>query len=126
MQPLADIRVLEVTNSFAGPYCGLILAALGAEVIKLEPPGHGDDTRGWGPPFWDGESAAFLAMNAGKRSITLDLKSKPELRASRRIAESVDVVVQNLRPGLVKEVGPSSPPSKGTSGRRIASAIACG
>jgi crotonobetainyl-CoA:carnitine CoA-transferase CaiB-like acyl-CoA transferase len=103
--PLGDIRVLELTNSLAGPYCGLILAALGADVIKLEPPVRGDDTRSWGPPFWNGESAPFLTMNAGKRSIAIDLKSAAGVRAAQRVAESVDVVVQNLRPGLVKRFG---------------------
>ena len=71
-QPLAGFRVLDLTSSLAGPYCTQILAALGAEVVKVEHPERGDETRQWGPPFWDGEGAIFLASNAGKRSLALN------------------------------------------------------
>ena len=74
MLPLEGIRVIEVAQNLAGPYCGEILALLGADVIKVERP-EGDDTRGWGPPFLDGDGSSFLAVNLGKRSIKLDLKS---------------------------------------------------
>ena len=70
-QPLAGFRVLDLTNSLAGPYCTPILAALGAEVVKVEHPERGDETRQWGPPFVDGEGAIFLAANAGKRSLAV-------------------------------------------------------
>jgi crotonobetainyl-CoA:carnitine CoA-transferase CaiB-like acyl-CoA transferase len=103
--PLAGVRVLEVTTSLAGPYCGLLLAALGADVVKVEPPGRGDDTRAWGPPFWDGESAMYLAANAGKRSLALDLRSPDGQAAVLRLAERTDVFVQNLRPGLIDRLG---------------------
>ncbi|MDQ3889730.1 MAG: CoA transferase [Actinomycetota bacterium] len=103
--PLAGIRVLEVTTSLAGPYCTLILGALGADVVKVEPPGRGDDTRGWGPPFWNGESAMYLAANAGKRSLALDLRSPDGRAAVLRLAERTDVFVQNLRPGLIDRLG---------------------
>ena len=71
--PLADMKVVDVTTSIAGPYCAEILAALGAEVVKVERPDTGDDGRAWGPPFWNGESAMFLSVNAGKRSLAVSL-----------------------------------------------------
>jgi crotonobetainyl-CoA:carnitine CoA-transferase CaiB-like acyl-CoA transferase len=103
--PLAGLRVLEVGSALAGPYCTLILAALGADVVKIEPPGRGDDTRGWGPPFWEGESPVYLAANAGKRSVELRVRSPAARNAVLRLAERTDVFVQNLRPGLVERLG---------------------
>jgi crotonobetainyl-CoA:carnitine CoA-transferase CaiB-like acyl-CoA transferase len=103
--PLAGIRVLDLTTSLAGPYCTLILGTLGAEVVKIERPGAGDDTRAWGPPFWDGESPTFLSMNAGKRSVALDLKSDDGRAAIRGLAAEADVFVQNLRPGRAEALG---------------------
>ena len=103
--PLAGTRVLDVTTSIAGPYCAEILAALGAEVVKVERPDSGDDGRAWGPPFWNGESAMFLSANAGKRSIGVSLRD-PEGRAVLlRLAASADVFLQSLRPGLADELG---------------------
>ena len=84
-QPLAGIRVVDLTASVAGPYCGLILASLGADVIKIEHPERGDDSRDWGPPFWNGESAVFLVLNAGKRSLGLDVKSPEGLAVAHRL-----------------------------------------
>ena len=104
-QPLAGIRVVDLTASVAGPYCGLILAGLGADVIKIEHPERGDDTRDWGPPFWNGESAVFLVLNAGKRSLGLDVKSPEGLAVAHRLVEQADVFVQNLRPGLAERLG---------------------
>jgi crotonobetainyl-CoA:carnitine CoA-transferase CaiB-like acyl-CoA transferase len=103
--PLEAVRVLDLTTSLAGPYCTLILAALGADVVKVERPGTGDDTRTWGPPFWEGESAMYLAMNAGKRSLAIDLKAPEGLEAIQRIAAGSDVFVQNLRPGVAERLG---------------------
>lgn len=103
--PLEGVRVLDVTTSIAGPYCTLVLAAFGADVIKIERPGTGDDARLWGPPFWNGESAAFLAMNAGKRSLGVDFKVEEGVEIVLRLAESADVFVQNFRPGLVDRLG---------------------
>ena len=103
--PLDDIRVLDLTASLAGPYATLILGALGADVVKVEHPERGDDTRAWGPPFWDGESATYLAANASKRSFAVDLKAPEGLEAILRVAERSDVVVQNLRPGLAERLG---------------------
>ena len=84
--PLEGVRVIDVTTSLAGPYCTEVLAALGADVVKVEPTDGGDEARSWGPPFWDGESTMFLAMNAGKRSVALDLRRGTDvlLRARRR------------------------------------------
>ena len=84
--PLDGTRVIDVTTSIAGPYCAEILAALGADVVKVERPDTGDDGRAWGPPFWNGESAMFLAVNAGKRSlaVSLERRARPRHRAAAR------------------------------------------
>jgi crotonobetainyl-CoA:carnitine CoA-transferase CaiB-like acyl-CoA transferase len=101
--PLRGIRVVDVTTSLAGPYCTEILAALGADVVKVEPPGGGDEARTWGPPFWGGESTLFLTVNAGKRSVCVDLRRGLEVVL--RLADGADVFVQSLRPGLADERG---------------------
>jgi crotonobetainyl-CoA:carnitine CoA-transferase CaiB-like acyl-CoA transferase len=103
--PLTGTRVLDITTSIAGPYCAEILAALGADVVKVERPDTGDDGRAWGPPFWDGESAMFLAVNAGKRSLALSLRDARGREALLRLADPADVFLQSLRPGLVEELG---------------------
>ena len=104
MQPLAGIKVVELAQNLAGPFTGDILAQLGADVIKVERPG-GDDARGWGPPVHDDTATTFLAVNKGKRSITLDLKDGPSLAWLKRFIGTCDVVVQNLRPGAVEDLG---------------------
>jgi formyl-CoA transferase/CoA:oxalate CoA-transferase len=101
--PLEGIRVVDVTTSLAGPYCTEVLAALGADVVKVEPPGAGDEARTWGPPFWAGEGALFLAMNAGKRSVSIDLRRGRDVLL--RLVDRADVFVQSLRPGLADERG---------------------
>ncbi len=103
--PLRGIRVLDVTTSIAGPYCAQILAALGADVVKVERPDTGDDGRAWGPPFWNGEGTMFLSANAGKRSLALSLRDERGADALRRLAEDADVFLQSLRPGLAEELG---------------------
>jgi crotonobetainyl-CoA:carnitine CoA-transferase CaiB-like acyl-CoA transferase len=100
--PLAGVRVVDVTTSYAGPYCTQLLAALGADVVKVEPL-SGDEARTWGPPFVDGDSALFLAANAGKRSLAIDLRRGAAI--VRRLAGRADVLVQSLRPGLAEELG---------------------
>jgi crotonobetainyl-CoA:carnitine CoA-transferase CaiB-like acyl-CoA transferase len=105
MQPLAGTSVLDVTSSLAGPYCTQILAALGASVVKVERPDRGDETRRWGPPFWDGEGAIFLAANAGKRSLALDFRKPDGRKALLRLAEQADVFIQSLRPGRARRAG---------------------
>ena len=105
MTPLEGITVLDLTRVLSGPYCTMLLADMGARVIKIEQPGKGDDTRGWGPPFVEGESAYFLSINRNKESVTLDFK-RPEGRAilNRLIATS-DVLVENFRPGTLAKLG---------------------
>lgn len=103
MKPLAGLRVLDLTRVMAGPFCTALLADLGAEVIKLEPP-QGDDYRHIGP-FVQGESALFTLMNRGKESIVLDLKDPSAAATAREIALHCDVVVENFRPGVASRLG---------------------
>ena len=102
LAPLPGIRVVDLTTSFAGPYCTQILAALGADVIKIEPL-LGDASRQWGPPFSHGAAAMFLAANAGKRSLALDLGRGADV--VKRLASDADVFVQSMRPGLAAKYG---------------------
>jgi crotonobetainyl-CoA:carnitine CoA-transferase CaiB-like acyl-CoA transferase len=105
MSPLDGITVLDLTRVLSGPYCTMLLADMGARVIKVEQPGRGDDTRAWGPPFVQGESAYFLSINRNKESVTLDFK-RPEGRALLdRLIASADVVVENFRPGTLARHG---------------------
>jgi crotonobetainyl-CoA:carnitine CoA-transferase CaiB-like acyl-CoA transferase len=105
MPPLEGITVLDLTRVLSGPYCTMLLADMGARVIKIEQPGKGDDTRAWGPPFLEGESSYFLSINRNKESVTLDFKH-PEGRAllDQFIARS-DVLVENFRPGTLAKLG---------------------
>jgi len=104
--PLSGIRVYEIGTSVAAPFGTWILAAMGAEVIKVEPEGRGDDCRHWGPPFWNGTSAMFQALNRDKKSVTVDL-SDPKDKAWLRneMVTKADVVLQNMRPGKVASLG---------------------
>ncbi|GAA6756548.1 CoA transferase [Thermus thalpophilus] len=104
MGPLSGIKVLDLSRVLAGPLCTMILADLGAEVIKVEPP-WGDETRGWGPPFAAGESAYFLSVNRGKKSVVLDLKRKEGQEAVRRLAQGADVLVENYKTGDLARYG---------------------
>lgn len=104
-QPLAGVRVLDLTSSLAGPTATEILGALGADVVKIEHPGRGDEARDWGPRFFDGGSVMFFAANAGKRSLALDLKSPAGLDVLLRLVDGADVVVQSLRPGTAERLG---------------------
>jgi crotonobetainyl-CoA:carnitine CoA-transferase CaiB-like acyl-CoA transferase len=103
--PLAGIRVLDLTRVLAGPYCTMFLGDLGAEVVKVEQPGVGDDTRGWGPPFAGGESAYFLCTNRNKKSLTADFKSADGIALVRKLAERADVLIENFRPGAMDRMG---------------------
>src|SRR5512134_4154376 len=103
--PLTAVRVLDLTRVLAGPYCTMFLGDLGADVVKVEQPGVGDDTRGWGPPFAGGESAYFLSINRNKKSVTVDLKSKEGIALLRRFAERADVLIENFRPGTMERLG---------------------
>jgi crotonobetainyl-CoA:carnitine CoA-transferase CaiB-like acyl-CoA transferase len=100
MQPLHGIRVLDLSRVLAGPYCTMVLGDLGADVTKVEPP-EGDETRGWGPPFAEGESGYYLCVNRNKRSIVLDLKTEEGRAIIRQLIKRSDVVVENFRPGTL-------------------------
>jgi formyl-CoA transferase len=99
--PLSGIRVLDLSRVLAGPYCTMQLADLGADVLKIERPGTGDDTRGWGPPFAAGESAYFLCCNRNKRSLAIDLKQPEGRDLVARLASHCDVLVENFLPGTL-------------------------
>ncbi len=105
MLPLEDVRVLDLSRVLAGPYATMVLADLGADVLKVEHPERGDDTRHWGPPFAGGESAYFLSVNRNKRSIGVDLKSPEGLEKVKRLAEGSDVVIENMRRGALDRLG---------------------
>ena len=112
MQPLEGIRVVDLTRALAGPYCTMMLGDLGADVIKVERPGRGDDSRGWGPPFagepygpYPGESAYFIAANRSKRSVTVNLKSSEGQEIVRRLAGVSDALVENFRTGVLDQMG---------------------
>jgi crotonobetainyl-CoA:carnitine CoA-transferase CaiB-like acyl-CoA transferase len=98
MQPLNKIRVLDLSRVLAGPYCTMVLGDLGADVIKVESP-QGDETRSWGPPFADGESAYYLCVNRNKRSIVVDFKTAEGRDILHRLIQCSDVLVENFRPG---------------------------
>ena len=103
--PLQGVKVLDLTQIMAGPYCTMMLADMGADVVKVEKPNGGDDTRRMGPPFIEGESAAFLGINRNKRSIVIDLRSDPGRELAQRMARESDVLVQNFRPGSLDRMG---------------------
>ncbi|MCC6715034.1 MAG: CoA transferase [Gammaproteobacteria bacterium] len=103
--PLAHIRVLDLSRVLAGPYCAMVLGDLGAEVIKVERPGSGDDTRHWGPPFVGGESAYYLCCNRNKKSVTINLKSDRGRDYIRGLAAHSDVLIENFLPGTLEEAG---------------------
>lgn len=103
--PLTGIRVVEMGQNIAGPYASEILASLGAQVVKVERPETGDDARGWGPPFWKGTATTFQAMNHGKKSIALDVKNPEHLAWLKHYVSEADVFVQNMRPGLLDDLG---------------------
>ena len=102
--PLAGIRVVDLTRVLAGPFCSMALADMGAEVIKVEEPGKGDDTRGW-PPFAGGEATYFMAVNRGKKSLTLNLKAPEGQDILRRLIRRADVLIENFRPGTMERLG---------------------
>ena len=104
-RPLSGIRVLDLTSSLAGPTATEILGALGADVVKIEHPGRGDEARDWGPRFYEGGSVMFFSANAGKRSLALDLKTREGMDVLFRLLEDADVVVQSLRPGTAERLG---------------------
>ena len=103
--PLDGVKVLDLTQIMAGPYCTMMLGDMGADVVKVEKPNGGDDTRRMGPPFIEGESAAFLGINRNKRSIVVDLRSDSGRELAQRMAKKSDILVQNFRPGALERLG---------------------
>jgi formyl-CoA transferase/CoA:oxalate CoA-transferase len=101
-RPLDGITIIDLTRVLSGPYCTMLLADMGARVIKIEQPGTGDDTRGWGPPFLDGESAYFLSINRNKESVTLNFKRPGGRQILDQLLERADVIVENFRPGTLE------------------------
>lgn len=104
-QPLEGFRVLDMSRILAGPFCAMVLGDLGAEVIKVERPGTGDDTRAWGPPFAGGESAYYLCANRNKKSLTVNLKSPQGQGVIRRLATVSDVLIENYKVGELAQLG---------------------
>jgi formyl-CoA transferase/CoA:oxalate CoA-transferase len=103
--PLSGLRVVDLTRILAGPIATMMLADMGADVVKVERPGSGDDARGWGPPFVDDVSTYFLSVNRNKRSLTLDLKTRAGRELLWQLVESADVLVSNFRVGVMEELG---------------------
>lgn len=102
--PLTGIKVVDLTRVLAGPFCTMTLADLGAEVLKIEKPGSGDDSRAFGPHL-NGESAYFMSINRGKKSLTLDLKSEQGREIFLKLIDQADIVVENFKPGVMKKLG---------------------
>ena len=103
--PLAGLTIVDLTRVLSGPYCTMLLADMGARVIKIEQPGRGDDTRAWGPPFVGEESAYFLSINRNKESVTLDFKTPEGRRILDQLIGGADVLVENFRPGAMARLG---------------------
>ncbi len=105
MRPLDGITVVDLTRVLSGPYCTMLLADMGARVIKIERPGSGDDTRAWGPPFVDGESSYFLSINRNKESVALDFKAPQGRAVLDGLIAKADVLVENFQPGTLDALG---------------------
>jgi crotonobetainyl-CoA:carnitine CoA-transferase CaiB-like acyl-CoA transferase len=103
--PLEGVRIVDLTRNVAGPYASMILAELGADVVKVERPDRGDDTRAWGPPFWNEESTVYLSLNRNKRSICLDLSDASGRDAVNRLIARSDVLIESFRPGALDAMG---------------------
>lgn len=117
--PLSGIKVVELGQALAGPLAGVILSDLGADVIKVEKPDGGDDARLWGPPFVDGAAVSFHANNRGKKSVTLDIKNARDVERLKGLVLDADILIQNLRPGIVDELGIGSAVMLGVNPRLI-------
>jgi formyl-CoA transferase len=104
MPPLNGIRVVDLTRVVAGPYCTMMLGDMGAEVLKIEEPGHGDDTRAWGP-YLNGHSSFYFQLNRSKKSVALDLKTADGAAALRDLLATADVLIENFRPGSLSQLG---------------------
>ncbi|NOR90861.1 MAG: CoA transferase [Anaerolineales bacterium] len=116
---LRGIRVLDLTRNLAGPYCTMILGDMGADVIKVERPGYGDDTRNWTPPSWNGESTTFLSANRNKRSIAVDINATDGVKIVQKLAYQADILVESFKPGSLEKRGLGYEHLKGTNKRLI-------
>ena len=103
--PLAGVTIVDLSRVLSGPYCTMLAADMGARVIKIEHPVRGDDTRAWGPPFVDGESAYYLSVNRNKESVALDFKTPGGRRVLDALVARADVLVENFRPGTLDAIG---------------------
>ncbi len=121
--PLSGYRILDLSRILAGPFCTMILGDQGADVIKVERPGVGDDTRTWGPPFAEGESAYYLCCNRNKRSIAVDLKNPDGLKLVKELAAESDVLIENFTPGLMKKFGLDYETLKETNPRLVYASV---
>lgn len=121
--PLEGLRVLDLSRVLAGPVCSMLLGDLGADVLKVEQPGVGDETRSWGPPFYKGESAYFLAINRNKRSLTLNLKDPRGLALLTRLVQASDILIQNFRPGTLARLGLGYAEAARLNGRLIYASV---
>src|SRR5258705_2204246 len=118
MPPLDGLRVVDLTRVVAGPFCTMMLGDMGAEVLKIEEPAHGDDSRAWAP-FIHGSGSFFLSLNRSKKSVALDLKSPDGADALRRLVETADVLIENFRPGSLAELGFDYPSVSASTPRLI-------
>ncbi|MHA7651893.1 CaiB/BaiF CoA transferase family protein [Mycobacterium sp. ML4] len=114
-QPLSSLLVADFSRILAGPYCTMTLGDLGADVVKVERPDGGDDTRAWGPPYVDGDSTYYLGVNRNKRSLVLDLRDAEDLRLAKILADNADVLVENFRPGTMARFGLDEPTTRQTN-----------
>jgi crotonobetainyl-CoA:carnitine CoA-transferase CaiB-like acyl-CoA transferase len=117
--PFDGLIVVDLTQNVAGPFCTQILGDMGADVVKVERPGRGDDARAWAPPYWGEESATFMAFNRNKRSLALDLKREGGLEVLRRLVSRSDVFVQSLRAGATAELGLDFPAASALNPRLV-------
>ncbi|HWG56229.1 MAG TPA: CoA transferase [Gaiellaceae bacterium] len=117
--PLAGVRVVDLTSSLAGPTATAILASIGADVVKIERPGCGDEARAWGPPFWEGGSVMFFGANPGKRSVAVDLKAPEGREILLRLVDRADAVVASLRPGAADRLGIGAATLRARNGRLV-------
>jgi formyl-CoA transferase/CoA:oxalate CoA-transferase len=123
VDPLDGVRVIDLTRILAGPYCTQALADAGADVVKIEEPGKGDDTRGWGPPFVNDQAVYFLSVNRGKRGVTLNLKAPGGREILWRLLETADVLIENFRPGTLDRLGFSWEELRRRNGRLVYASV---
>ena len=121
--PLAGIRVLDMSQVIAGPYCCMLLGDMGADVVKVEPPDVGDQSRSWGFPMKGSDNTGFMALNRNKRSIVLDLKKTADRDVLSRLIDTADVLVENGRPGVAKRLGYGYPAASARNPRLIYASI---